>query len=206
MEMQVDSKLIRSEREKRAWSQEHLARLTDLGLRTIQRIERTGAASYESVSAIASVLSIPVAELRIATAANPTPAPARWWKRAAVGGLAGTACVLSVLIVRTALAEPIMLDVGVSLDSEETRLSRLLVDTGRDAEIRIDGVVRIVIVPTIRDDGSILLTTSIFEYADGGQRLLSEPRVATADGMEAEIRLGSDAGHFYRFLITPHLQ
>jgi len=65
MDMQVDSTLIRSEREKRAWSQEHLATLTGLSLRTIQRIETTELASYESISAISAVLEIPVAELRV---------------------------------------------------------------------------------------------------------------------------------------------
>ena len=33
MEMKVDATLIRSEREKRAWSQEHLAEVAGLGLR-----------------------------------------------------------------------------------------------------------------------------------------------------------------------------
>jgi transcriptional regulator with XRE-family HTH domain len=65
MDMQIDSQRIRSEREKRAWSQEHLAKLTGLGLRTVQRIESSGSASYESVSAIAAVLEISVSELRV---------------------------------------------------------------------------------------------------------------------------------------------
>lgn len=65
MDMQVNSTLIKAEREKRAWSQEHLAKLAGLGLRTIQRIESTGAGSYESVSAIAAVFGVPVADLRV---------------------------------------------------------------------------------------------------------------------------------------------
>jgi len=73
MEMQIDSKRIRSERENRAWSQEHLAKLTGLGLRTVQRIESTGLASYESVSAIAAVLEISVGDLR---AVRPVTMPA----------------------------------------------------------------------------------------------------------------------------------
>src|SRR6185503_10340776 len=64
MEVRVDSKLIRSERENRGWSQGHLARVAGLSLRTIQRIEKTGSASFESVTALASVLSVEVAELR----------------------------------------------------------------------------------------------------------------------------------------------
>ena len=64
MEVRVDSSLIRTERENRGWSQGHLARVTGLSLRTIQRIEKTGSASFESVTALASVLSVEVADLR----------------------------------------------------------------------------------------------------------------------------------------------
>lgn len=64
MDVQVDSDLIRSEREKRAWSQEHLAGAAGIGVRTIQRIEATGVASYESVRAMSAALEIPVKTLR----------------------------------------------------------------------------------------------------------------------------------------------
>lgn len=63
MEMKVNAKRIRDERQSRAWSQEHLATITGLGLRTIQRIENSGGASNESITAIASVMSIPVDQL-----------------------------------------------------------------------------------------------------------------------------------------------
>ena len=58
--MKVIKSLIRQEREKRAWSQEHLAHATGLGLRTIQRIESSGVASAESALALASVFDLPV--------------------------------------------------------------------------------------------------------------------------------------------------
>jgi len=64
MDMKLNSSLIRQEREKRAWSQEHLAGVTELAVRTIQRIESTGSASYESASAIAAAFGLPVANLR----------------------------------------------------------------------------------------------------------------------------------------------
>jgi DNA-binding XRE family transcriptional regulator len=51
-------------RENRGWSQGHLANVAGLSLRTIQRIEKTGFASFESVTALASVLSLEVADLR----------------------------------------------------------------------------------------------------------------------------------------------
>src|SRR5688500_3774751 len=74
MEVKIDSAYIRAQRERRAWSQEHLAEATGLGLRTIQRIEKTGAASYESARSLAAVFEVDVADLRVAEA---PPAPPR---------------------------------------------------------------------------------------------------------------------------------
>lgn len=65
MDMRVDSQRIRTERARRAWSQEHLAQVTSLGLRTVQRIETSGMASYESATAMASAFEVPVSELMI---------------------------------------------------------------------------------------------------------------------------------------------
>jgi len=66
MSMKVDARRIRETRISKAWSQEHMADVTGLGLRTIQRIKKTGCASHESIAAIASVLVLPVDELILA--------------------------------------------------------------------------------------------------------------------------------------------
>ena len=58
MDMKVDSSYLKAQREQRAWSQEHLAEVTGLGLRTIQRIETTGTASYESARSLAAVFGV----------------------------------------------------------------------------------------------------------------------------------------------------
>jgi len=52
-----------------------LASVAGLGLRTVQRIEATGRASYESASAIAAAFSLPVAELRAADSDEPMQPP-----------------------------------------------------------------------------------------------------------------------------------
>jgi DNA-binding XRE family transcriptional regulator len=62
MEMQIDANLLKHERNKRAWSQEHLAQVAGLGLRTVQRIESSGMASNESIASIATVLEMTVAD------------------------------------------------------------------------------------------------------------------------------------------------
>jgi transcriptional regulator with XRE-family HTH domain len=77
MDVQIDGDVIRLEREKRAWSQEHLAGAAGIGVRTIQRIEATGVASYESVRAISAALEIPVGKLGAARALPRLPA-VRW--------------------------------------------------------------------------------------------------------------------------------
>jgi transcriptional regulator with XRE-family HTH domain len=113
MDVHVDRDLIRSEREKRAWSQEHLAGAAGIGARTIQRIEATGIASYESVRAISAALEMPVGALRredsspgqppSAGAASGQPAPASATVRARAARLrftarwVGTALALAML-------------------------------------------------------------------------------------------------------------
>ncbi len=58
MDMKVKSSLIRKLRSERLWSQEQLAEISGLGLRTIQRLEARGSGSQESVKALASVFEV----------------------------------------------------------------------------------------------------------------------------------------------------
>ncbi len=100
MDMKLDSLVIRSEREKRAWSQEHLAGVSGLGLRTIQRIESTGSASYESAGALAAVFEVPVVALRGAevesgTPGNVSPGRSVWHRILTVFGCAVLGAILS---------------------------------------------------------------------------------------------------------------
>ncbi|BFT29104.1 hypothetical protein D210916BOD24_02800 [Alteromonas sp. D210916BOD_24] len=55
MEMKIDTHKLIKLRNAKAWSQQHLADVSGLSLRTIQRIEKTQSASQESVKAIAAV-------------------------------------------------------------------------------------------------------------------------------------------------------
>ncbi|SMF67301.1 hypothetical protein SAMN02745866_04302 [Alteromonadaceae bacterium Bs31] len=56
MDMKIDSRLIIKERNVRAWSQQHLASVSGLSLRTIQRLEKSGLSSQDSLQAISSAL------------------------------------------------------------------------------------------------------------------------------------------------------
>ncbi|NEX19895.1 helix-turn-helix transcriptional regulator [Thiorhodococcus mannitoliphagus] len=56
--MKLNAELIKSLRGKKAWSQDQLADIAGVSLRTIQRIEKTGIASLESKKAIASAFEM----------------------------------------------------------------------------------------------------------------------------------------------------
>ena len=59
---------LKARRLKEGWSQQHLAEISGLSDRTIQRIENGEKASLESTKALSAAFNIPSAELRIPTA------------------------------------------------------------------------------------------------------------------------------------------
>lgn len=106
-----DGNHIRSLRLQRGWSQSHLAELTSLGERTIQRIESTGQASLESRMAIAQAFDLTTDQLfQTAPARELTGHPGRSRYRL-VSGLSVLGCllVIGVLVLgaNPSIAEPL---------------------------------------------------------------------------------------------------
>ncbi|CFQ86824.1 putative DNA-binding protein [Yersinia frederiksenii] len=67
---------IRELRQARAWSQEQLAELCSLNVRTIQRVENGEQASLETLGAIAAVMDLKVSELYSSDASQQQDVPA----------------------------------------------------------------------------------------------------------------------------------
>mgnify|MGYP006079056171 CR=1 FL=1 len=65
MDTMIDKNRVRKLRSQRAWSQDHLASVSDLSLRTIQRIENDGSCSLESKKALAAVFNIKPSDLDV---------------------------------------------------------------------------------------------------------------------------------------------
>lgn len=63
--MKINSELVKRLRQERHWSQEQLSEMCGLNLRTIQRLEKNGNASLESVRALAAVFEVDVASLEL---------------------------------------------------------------------------------------------------------------------------------------------
>lgn len=65
MVMKLDKAKLKQLRDSKAWSQSHFAEISGLSLRTIQRIEKSGIASPESVKSICATFGIQINELSV---------------------------------------------------------------------------------------------------------------------------------------------
>lgn len=72
--MHIDSIRLRELRTARQWSQEQLAELSGLNLRTIQRLEAGAKISMESLRALAAVFEVPAESLLVRATAPGPPA------------------------------------------------------------------------------------------------------------------------------------
>ncbi|MGY6587024.1 MAG: helix-turn-helix domain-containing protein [Wenzhouxiangella sp.] len=69
-EMSINAENVRSLREARGWSQEHLAEVAGLSLRTIQRVEAEGRGSRETKLSLAAAFDVPLGRLCSRSAAG----------------------------------------------------------------------------------------------------------------------------------------
>ena len=74
-QMTINLVKVKQLRLDRAWSQEHLAEVSGLSLRTIQRVETEGTASLETRMALASALEVSAASLVKSASDNAVPTP-----------------------------------------------------------------------------------------------------------------------------------
>ena len=199
MDMKVDSSYIKAQRARRAWSQEHLAEVSGLGLRTIQRIEKTGAASYESARSLAAVFEIDVAELRVA---EPAVEPRRISiSLRPVLGVVGALVTGGALLVtaQSVAADKVLMDVSVAVDSKADDASafatQVLVDDGTpmpQIDDREVGDLRFSIVPRVQTPDRVLLEVTVYERRGGEEVVVSEPRLIALSGEATELVVGDD--------------
>lgn len=68
--MQINAALIKENRNAKSWTQQHLADACDVSLRTVQRVERLGVASPETVLSLCAVLEIQQKQLLVQSKAS----------------------------------------------------------------------------------------------------------------------------------------
>ncbi len=191
--MKINNAHISRERSKRQWSQQQLADLTGLSLRTIQRIENNGNASYESIKSLASVFEIP-AEVLVDERNN--------------SGLALKLSLLSSLVVSflyftMASAQPVMLDVAVNSAQKNLASVQLLNESGEESELRIDKLLKVTFIAEATGDKKLKIKVKAYEFTADGDRLLGSPAIITSDRKAASIKFEDGKGVIYEIVITP---
>ena len=201
MDMKIDSSYIKAQRARRAWSQEHLAEVSGLGLRTIQRIEKTGAASYESARSLAAVFEMDVAALRVAEPVVVEPRRVSLSMRQLLG-VVGALVTGGALLVTTSTfaADKVLMDLSVAVDSktdeDQSLATKVVVDDGalvpevNDLKL---GDLRFSIVPRVQTPDRVLLEVSIYEKRGDQEVVVSEPRLIALSGEGASVVIDDDS-------------
>lgn len=195
MEMQVNIDVIKTQRSNRAWSQTQLAEVSGLSLRTIQRIEKTGVASLESVKSLASVFEIDIKDIQ--ECLN-KPAYSLKSKLVTLFGAAGI--ILSGLVILPATAQSIMVDLELTENNEELASVQILNEESSESEMKISDVVKIIFTSSKESDGTVLISTKLYDLSSGEEVLISSPSVKTKHKETAEIRFGN-----YSLSLTPNI-
>jgi transcriptional regulator with XRE-family HTH domain len=97
-QMKINGDAVRALRERKSWSQEHLANASGLSVRTVQRVEMENVASAETRLALAAALDVPVAVLMSAPLSTDAPVVARGFEPAMRKTLLGLGIGLSVVV------------------------------------------------------------------------------------------------------------
>lgn len=199
--MRINSSVIIELRRQRAWSQQQLADVACVSLRTIQRIESSKKASQESIKAIAAAFDITVNDLLESNAARK---PSKKLKLAGAI-LIFLSVIASLFIIANVNAEPLMIKLQVTSDEQTTNV-QLIHESGQTGEMIIDSEFKLELTPTIIHDNKIRIETQIFEASkDGDFELVSSPTVITDDRTRATIKLDTPSQTHYVIHLTPHL-
>src|SRR5262245_49886761 len=107
-------------------------------------------------------------------------------------------------IAQSTLVKRVELDVGIAWsDHSRVRVRRMLAEEGKAAEVRVDGIAKIVIVPSWDELRGVMLWTAFYEFDGSDFRLLSAPTLAAPGEGTAEIDFRATSGESYRFSVTP---
>ena len=199
MEMHIDSTFIRAERQKRGWSQEHLAAAAGLGVRTIQRLESAGVTSSESARALASVFEVPLERLIVVA----SPKSRRRAKLAAAMAAGIIGLMSSILLMTRANADGVALHVVVGSDVSGISPMNIEGEDGQQMRIQLERDLRLLLTPKIQKEDLILISAELYGWDGSAYRLASKPTVLTRIGSETKLRLGLVDGKVVTVDITP---
>ena len=195
MDMQLDIELLKHLRHQKAWSQTQLAKVSGLSLRTIQRLEKSGTASLESVKAIASVYEVDIRHLK----QNRSSRIGRVKTKFALF-LGGAFLAASSLFLISANAHPVMIDVNIKSNGKLISDSHLLNEENSVSELEIAGALKLVLTSKVEKNNSVNISTELYDLSTAEETLIAAPIVVAKHQENAVIRVGN-----YELSLTPNL-
>ncbi|PCJ27465.1 MAG: hypothetical protein COA96_02910 [SAR86 cluster bacterium] len=206
MDLRINAEKIRTLRKDRAWSQEHLAHVAGLGRRTVQRIEKTGFASYESAQAIAAVLDLAVSDFALH---DELPVQSSKVKHVLLRrislALSSIVALLLFLMGQSITADQIQLDIEATSGEENETRASVTSEEGEEVQVQITGDHRITITPTIAGNGDVRLEVILMRLQGEEYIRVGRPILQTPDGEAALIKSATGDGQFLTLEITPRI-
>ncbi len=209
MTARIDAEKVRNERNRRAWTQEHLAEVSGLALRTVQRIERTGSASSESIQALACCFEMSSSDLVVSSKPKEKSGEAKLRLRPALtAAVLATLALISFSVTRFAAADDITLSFHTVVSAQDDlyeHIGEMSIEDGEESQFQMNGIFKILVTPSDLGNSQILISLKIYAGKDGEFALVSEPSLITASGKEAVFSLGlnDDRGSRIRVAVTP---
>ena len=207
MDMRLNPHLIKQLREQQAWSQNHLAEVSGLSLRTVQRIEKTGVCAYESARSLAAVFATSVQALEPqSNESAPTllsrfkQHSAKQWRLMA-GALVGA---VAVLMISTAQADNVKLAIRFAQNNGTPIDFALENPNGVSGEFMVDDNYRVDLKPTADGDGLVLISVQFFKKNGADYQLIARPKLLTKEDETALITFGVEQETFSLW-VTPSL-
>jgi hypothetical protein len=100
----------------------------------------------------------------------------------------------------------VVLDVGVAQnDHQRVLVQHLLAEEGKAAEVRMDDVFKVVIVPSWDERRGVLLWTAMYEFDGRDFRLAAQPIMTAPGSGTARIDVAAPSGDTFSFSITPQV-
>jgi len=182
MEMNVNPDLIISQRNARAWSQQQLADISGLSLRTIQRIEKTGVSSHDSLQAICSAFDEEPSYFLISVDKSTTH---QYTRKIMALCLSIVAIGVGGFYLAQASAETVGLNVRYQSENTDTHDSNphnsnegnwtYLATVGSSSELGLPDNFVLLIHPRNSDNGDITLDVSLKNATTDGNTFSTQP-------------------------------
>lgn len=169
MSVKINSTLVVEMRSQRAWSQQQLADIAGVSLRTVQRAEKSGRTSAESLKAIASAFDMAAAQLSLTSGRGSQ----QRWAITFTGVAASFALVgIMLLLLPGAVAAPLLLTVNFfavndRMDSQAASTWELVADFDKTSYLDVSENLRISFLPTMSVNGEPQIGIQLYQNNNG---------------------------------------